>query len=287
MNLIIGIIIVCGSVAGGYLMSGGNLLALWHPNEVVIIGGAAFGAFVISNPMKVVLTVMKSLPTLMKGPRYDKAAYMDLLSLLYDLFAKARKEGLMAIEDDVEEPENSEIFKRYPRILKDRHAVEFVTDYLRLMVGGNMNPFELENLMDVEIETHHQEAELPASAINKVAEGLPGFGIVAAVMGITITMAAIGGPIDVIGAKVAAALVGTFLGILLAYGFVGPMGAALEHIVREEGRFFEVIKVSLLATVNGYSPQVAVEFGRKAMYPSMRPSFRELEEHIKQKKAGG
>jgi len=147
-----------------------------------------------------------------------------------------------------------------------------------------MNPFELENLMDVEIETHHQEAELPASAINKVAEGLPGFGIVAAVLGITITMASIGGPIEQIGAHVAAALVGTFLGILLAYGFVGPMGQALEHVVREDGKFFEVIKVCLLATVNGYSPQVAVEFGRKAMYPSLRPSFRELEEHIKQKK---
>ncbi len=286
MKLILGIIIVLGCVAGGYVLSHGNLLALWQPYELLIIGGAAFGAFVIANPMKIVLRVMKSLPTIMKGPRYNKDAYMDLLSLLYDLFAKARKEGLMAIENDVEEPENSEIFKKYPRILKDHHAVEFITDYLRLMVGGNMNPFELENLMDVELETHHQEAELPASAINKVAEGLPGFGIVAAVMGITITMASIGGPIEQIGAHVAAALVGTFLGILLAYGFVGPMGQALEHVVREEGKFFEVIKVCLLATVNGYSPQVAVEFGRKAMYPSLRPSFRELEEHIKQKKAG-
>ncbi len=286
MNLILGIVIVLGCIAGGYLLAHGNLLALWQPNELIIIAGGAFGAFVIANPMKIVLRVMKSLPTIMKGPRYNKAAYMDLLSLLYDLFAKARKEGLMAIENDVEEPENSEIFKKYPRILKDHHAVEFITDYLRLMVGGNMNPFELENLMDVEIETHHQEAELPASAINKVAEGLPGFGIVAAVMGITITMASIGGPIEEIGAHVAAALVGTFLGILLAYGFVGPMGQALEHVVREEGKFFEVIKVCLLATVNGYSPQVAVEFGRKAMYPSLRPSFRELEEHIKQKKAG-
>jgi len=284
MKLIVGILIVLGCVAGGYVLSHGNLLALWQPYELLIIGGAAFGAFVIANPMKIVLRVMKSLPTIMKGPRYNKDAYMDLLSLLYDLFAKARKEGLMAIENDVEEPENSEIFKKYPRILKDHHAVEFITDYLRLMVGGNMNPFELENLMDVEIETHHQEAELPASAINKVAEGLPGFGIVAAVMGITITMASIGGPIEQIGAHVAAALVGTFLGILLAYGFVGPMGQALEHVVREEGKFFEVIKVCLLATVNGYSPQVAVEFGRKAMYPSLRPSFRELEEHIKQKK---
>ena len=287
MNLIVGIIIVLGSVAGGYVLSHGNLAALWQPYELLVIGGAAFGAFVISNPMKVVLRVMRSLPVLMRGPRYNKAAYMDLLSLLYDLFAKARKEGLMAIENDVEEPENSEIFKKYPRILKDHHAVEFITDYLRLMVGGNMNPFELENLMDVEIDTHHQEAELPASAINKVAEALPGFGIVAAVLGITITMASIGGPIEQIGAHVAAALVGTFLGILLAYGFVGPMGTALEHIVREEGKFFEVIKVCLLATVNGYSPQVAVEFGRKAMYPSIRPSFRELEEHIKQKKAAG
>ena len=281
MFLIIGILIVLGSVAGGYVLSHGNLAALWQPYELIIIGGAAFGAFVISNPAKVVKKVFASVPVLLSGSKYDKALYMDLLSLLHDIFAKARKEGMMAIESDLEEPDKSELFNKYPEIAKDHHIIAFVTDYLRLIVGGNMNPFELENLMDVEIETHHHEAEQPAQALTKVADGLPGFGIVAAVLGIVITMGFISESAEAIGAHVAAALVGTFLGILLAYGFVGPMGTALEHRVAEESKVYECIKVSLLATVNGYSPQIAVEFGRKVLYSTVRPSFQELEEHLR------
>lgn len=281
MFLIIGIVIVLGSVAGGYVLSHGNLAALWQPYELIIIGGAAFGAFVISNPVKVVKQVFGSIPTLLSGSKFDKPFYMDLLSLLHDIFAKARKEGMMAIEADLEEPDKSELFNRYPKIAKDHHIINFITDYLRLIVGGNMNPFELENLMDVEIETHHHEAEQPAQALNKVADGLPGFGIVAAVLGIVITMGFISESAEAIGAHVAAALVGTFLGILLAYGFVGPMGNALEHRVAEESKVYECIKVSLLATVNGYSPQIAVEFGRKVLYSTVRPGFQELEEHLR------
>lgn len=281
MMLIIGVLIVLGSVAGGYVLSHGNLAALWQPYELIIIGGAAFGAFVISNPTKVVKKVFAAIPVLLSGSKYNKAFYMDLLSLLHDIFAKARKEGMMAIEADLEEPDKSELFNKYPDIAKDHHILDFITDYLRLIVGGNMNPFELENLMDVEIETHHHEAEQPAQALTKVADALPGFGIVAAVLGIVITMGFISGSAEAIGAHVAAALVGTFLGILLAYGFVGPMGTALEHRVAEESKVFECMKVSLLATVNGYSPQIAVEFGRKVLYSSVRPGFQELEEHLR------
>ena len=285
MFLIIGSIIVLGCVAGGFVLSHGELAALWQPYELLIIGGAAFGAFVIANPTKVVKEVFKASLGLLKGPKYNKDSYMDLLSLMYDLFNKARKEGMMSIENDIEEPSSSEIFNKYPKIMADHDAIDFICDYLRIIVGGNMNPFELENLMDVELETHHHEAEMPAQAVNRVADALPGFGIVAAVLGIVITMASLGGPPEVIGTHVAAALVGTFLGILLAYGFVGPMAVSLEHRVKDEAKFLECIKVCILATLNGYSPQIAVEFGRKSLAHAMRPSFYELEEHLKGSKA--
>ena len=281
MFIIIGIIIVSGCVAGGYVLSHGKLIALWQPNELIIICGAAFGAFMISNPLKVHKAVMKNMMIILKGSKYQKALYLELLSLMYDLLNKARKEGMMSIEADIEDAHQSEIFQKYPNVLADHHIVDFIADYLRLMVGGNMNPFELENLMDLELQTHHQEALLAANAVTKVADGLPGFGIVAAVLGIVITMGALGGPPEVIGHHVAAALVGTFLGILLAYGFVGPFAIAMEHVVREEGKFYECVKVCLLATANGCAPQVAVEFGRKVMYSSDRPSFSQLEEHVK------
>lgn len=285
MLVILGTIIVLASVAGGYVLSHGNLAALWQPFEVLIIGGAAFGAFMISNPKKVLVAVFKSIPSLLSGPKYNKSAYMDLLSLLHEVFAKVRRDGLMAIEADVEEPDKSEIFNRYPKITKDKHIVQFLSDYLRLMVGGNMNAFELENLMDVEIETHHHESTQPAQALTKVADALPGFGIVAAVLGIVITMGYISESAEAIGAHVAAALVGSFLGILMAYGFVGPMAVALEHRSADEAKVYECMKVSLLATVNGYSPQVAVEFGRKVLFSEVRPSFQELEEHLRAQKA--
>lgn len=283
MKLIIGILIVLGCVAGGFVISKGNLWALWHPPELLIIGGAAFGAFVISNPGTVIKGVFGAVGKLMKGSRHSKQTYMELLALMYDLFTKGRKEGLMALEGDIDEPEESPIFQKYPKILADHHTIDFIADYLRIMVGGNMNPFEIENLIDVELETHHQEAEKVPSAITAVSDALPGFGIVAAVLGIVITMSAIGGPIEVLGAKVGAALVGTFLGILMAYGFVGPMGIALGHIVAEDSKVFECIKVCLLGTLNGYPPQVAVEFGRKTLYSYNRPGFQELEDFVKGK----
>jgi chemotaxis protein MotA len=281
VNLILGAIVVMVSVLGGFMAHGGKLLAIWQPFEIVIICGAALGAFIISNSMKVVMQVLKGIPSLLGGPVYKKQDYMDLLGLMYDLFSKARKEGLMGIESDIEEPEESAIFQKYPRILKNHHAVEFISDYMRLVVSGSMNTFELDSLMDAELETHHHDMAEPGRAVQRVADALPAFGIVAAVLGIVNTMESIGGPIEHIGGKVAAALVGTFLGILLAYGFVGPMSTALERRAEEETRFLTCLKACILANVQGYSPQVAVEFGRKTMAPALRPSFQELEEHLK------
>jgi len=283
MLLIIGSIVVIACVAGGYVLSHGQLMALWQPFEVLIICGAALGAFITANPPAVHKAVISNIISVLKGSKYKKELYLDLLSLIYDLLQKSRKEGMMAIEEDIEDPSESAVFTAYPNVSSDHHVVDFICDYFRLMVGGNMNPFELENLMDIELATHHQEAEMPAKAVTSVADALPGFGIVAAVLGIVITMSFIGGDPALIGGHVAAALVGTFLGILFAYGFVSPLAVAMEHTVREEAKFYECIKVCILASVNGYSPQVAVEFGRKAMYSSQRPSFLELEEHVKNK----
>jgi len=284
MFIIIGILVVLGSVGGGFVLSKGQLIALWQPFELLVIGGAAFGAFLISNPVKVIKASFVSIPTAIKGSPYKKAMYMDLLNLMFDIFNKIRKNGTMSIESDIDEPESSELFNQYPNIMKNHHAMDFICDYMRLMVSGNMNAFEVEALMDVELQTHHQESALAADAITKVSDALPGFGIVAAVLGIVITMASLGGPPEEIGAHVAAALVGTFLGILLAYGFVGPLATSLEHLARDEGKFIECIKTCIMATLNGYTPQVAIEFGRKVMYSTERPSFSELEEHIKNNK---
>ncbi|HFQ13540.1 MAG TPA: flagellar motor stator protein MotA [Gammaproteobacteria bacterium] len=284
MKLIIGILIVLGSVFGGYVLSHGNLEALFQPFELLIILGGATGAFVISNPPKIIGAAGKGMGRLFKGNLYNKQTYMDLLSLMFALFSKARKEGLMALEADIDEPEQSEIFKEYPNLLKNHHLIDFICDYLRLMVGGNMNAFELESLMDLELETHHHEAEAPSHALTNMSDGLPGFGIVAAVMGVVITMGYISEPPEVLGAHVGAALVGTFLGILLAYGFVGPMANAMAAQAEEEGKLFNCAKICIMATLNGYTPQIAVEFGRKALTSDLRPGFLELEEHIKNQK---
>jgi chemotaxis protein MotA len=281
VKYILGFLVVLFAVFGGFAAHGGDLMVIWQPYEYIIIGGAALGSFLIANPPRVVLTVFKSIPKLLQGSKYKREDYLDLLALMYKLFTKARKEGLMGVENDIEEPENSELFQAHPRVLADHHAMEFITDYMRLIISGSMNPHELDALMDLDLETHHEEAHKPSHAVYRVADALPGFGIVAAVLGIVNTMGAIGGSIEVIGMNVAAALVGSFLGILLAYGFVGPTSAALEARAQEEGKFLQCVKACILANVQGYSPQVAVEFGRKTMEGAMRPTFLELEEHVK------
>ncbi len=284
MLVIIGYVVICVAVFGGFAMAGGHLGSLVQPVELIMIFGAAIGSFCVSNTGKVIKGTLKALPTVLKGSKYTKSLYIELLSLLFDVLAKVRKEGLMSVESDVDNPEQSPIFSRYPRILSDHHAMEFITDYLRLMVGGNLNAFEIENLMDVEIETHHHEGEIPVSAMAKIGDALPAFGIVAAVMGVVHTMESVGLPPAELGKLIAAALVGTFLGILLAYGFVSPLSTLLEHKLQEGSKMLQCIKVTLLASLNGYAPQVAVEFGRKVLYSTERPTFSELEAEVKQRK---
>ena len=285
MLIIAGYIIVLASVFGGFALSGGHLGALFQPLELLMIGGAAAGAFFVGNNGKAIKATLKALPALFKGSKYTKSLYMELMSLLFEILSKVRKEGLMSIEADIDSPEESVIFNKYPSILADHHIVEFMTDYLRLMVSGNMDAFQIENLMDNEIQTHHTEGEIPVHTIAKLGDAMPAFGIVAAVMGVVHTMESVGLPPAELGILIAHALVGTFLGILLAYGFVGPLSSTLEQKLHESTKVFECVKVTLLASLNGYAPALAVEFGRKVLFSTERPTFGELEEHIKQSKS--
>jgi len=273
------------SVFGGFAMAGGHLGALFQPIELLMIGGAAGGAFLVGNNTKAIKATLKALPTVFKGSTYTKALYMELMSLLFEILTKSRKEGLMSIEGDIEEPESSPIFSKYPGVLADHHLIEFMTDYLRLMVSGNMDAFQIENLMDNEIETHHHEGEIPVHCIAKLGDGMPAFGIVAAVMGVVHTMESVGIPPSELGMLIAHALVGTFLGILLAYGFVGPLSSLLEQKLHESTKIYQCVKVTLLASLNGYAPALSIEFGRKVLFSTERPSFLELEEHVKQAKS--
>lgn len=284
MLVIVGYVIVCASVFGGFVLAGGHIASLFQPVELLMIGGAAAGAFLVGNTVKTIKATLRDLPKVMKGPKYSKEIYMELMALLYELLGKVRKEGLMSIEGDVERPEESPIFAKYPKVASDHHVIEFLTDYLRIMVSGNLNAMEIENLMDIEIETHHHEETVSSHVIAKLGDGLPAFGIVAAVMGVVHTMASVGIPPAELGILIANALVGTFLGILLAYGFVGPLSSLLEQKAEEGTKIFNVIKVTLLANLNGYAPAMAVEFGRKVLDSTERPSFLELEEHVKQKR---
>ncbi|HWU97331.1 MAG TPA: flagellar motor stator protein MotA [Oxalicibacterium sp.] len=285
MLVIIGYVVVLGSVFGGFALAGGHLHSLFQPVELLMIGGAATGAFFVGNNGKAIKATLKALPTALKGSKYNKALYMELMTLLFEILSKVRKEGLMSIEGDVEAPEESPIFSKYPAVLADHHLTEFMTDYLRLMVSGNMDAFQIENLMDNEIDTHHAEGEIPVHCIAKLGDGFPAFGIVAAVMGVVHTMASVGLPPAELGILIANALVGTFLGILLAYGFVSPISSVLEQKLHESSKIFQCVKVTLLASLNGYAPALAVEFGRKVLFSTERPSFSELEEHIKQSKS--
>ncbi|UJP05260.1 MAG: flagellar motor stator protein MotA [Nitrosomonas sp.] len=284
MLVSVGYLVIIISVFGGFALAGGHLASLWQPVELLMIGGGAIGAFVVGNSNKALKATLKALPAVFKSSKYTKAMYMDLMTLLYEILGKIRKEGLMSIEADVEAPENSSIFSKYPTILADHHVTEFITDYLRLMVGGNLNSLEIESLMDSELETHHQEGEVPVHVISKLGDGLPAFGIVAAVMGVVHTMESVHLPPSELGILIAAALVGTFLGILLAYGFVSPLAGKLEHNLHESSKMLECIKITLLANLNGYSPVLAIEFGRKVLFTTERPSFLEMEEHVKQSK---
>ncbi len=285
MLVIVGYIVVCGSVFGGFILAGGHMAVLFQPIELLMIGGAAVGASLVGNNSKTLKASLKALPSVFKGSKYSKAMYMELMTMLFDVLTKIRKEGLMSIEGDIEKPEESPLFSKYTLVVSDHHLMEFLSDYLRLMVSGNMDAFQIENLMDNELETHHHEGAMPAHFMAKLGDGLPAFGIVAAVMGVVHTMESVGIPPAELGILIAKALVGTFLGILLAYGFVGPLASLLEQKLEESSKAFQCIKVTLLASLNGYAPALSVEFGRKVLYSTERPTFSELEEHIKQSKS--
>jgi chemotaxis protein MotA len=269
------------AVFGSFILGGGHILALLQPFEFMCIFGAAIGAFVVSNPPKVLRAVLKAVPTCFKSKDYDKTKFLHLIALQYELLQKARGEGLLALEADVNDPEASPIFAKYPTVNEDAHLRDFILDYLRMMLSGNLNVLEVQELMDAELDTHHAEAAIPSNAIQRIADALPAFGIVAAVMGVVHTMGSVGAPPKVLGEMVAAALVGTFLGILLGYGFIGPVASLLEAQAQEAAKRFECVKSVLLAYMSGYSPAVAVEFGRKVVFSTDRPSFQELEDAVR------
>ncbi len=283
MFLIVGYVIILAASLGTYAVHG-SLLALWVPLEYIAIVGLTIGGFVAGNTVSVIKATIGALPSVLKGSPYSKAYYVDALALLFEILSKVRKEGLMSIEGDIESPEASPIFSKYPNITSDHHVLEFMTDYLRMMVGGNLNTVEIEALMDVELETHHHEAAGPAHVMSKVGDATPAFGIVVAVMGVVNVMGSVGEPPAVLGKMIGGALVGTFLGILVSYGFIAPVAGLLEQKAQESGTIFKTIKMVLLASMSGYAPQVAIEFGRKTLGSHDRPSFIELEEELKARK---
>ncbi len=286
MLVIVGWIVALAAVFGVFIAHGGNIAVVLKalPFEMAAIGGAALGAFIANNQPAVLKATGRGLAQCFKGSKYTKARYMELMALMYDILQKARKEGLMSIEKDVEEPHSSPLFQKYPAVGNDHHVSEFITDYLRMMVSGNLNSHEIESLMDNEIDTHHHEAHSAVAALQRLAGALPAFGIVAAVLGVVNTMGSVGQPPAVLGGMIGSALVGTFLGILLAYAFAEPLAGLLEQKVDEAGKELQCIKTTLLASMQGYAPQVAVEFGRKVLYSTVRPTFSELENHVKGKK---
>ncbi len=286
MFVIIGWAVSMACIFGVYIAHGGNISVILHalPFEVTTILGAAIGAFLANNQMKVVKSAVAGLGRCFKGSKFSKARYMELLALMYDILQKARKEGLMSIEKDVEDPHSSALFQKYPIVGNDHHVTEFITDYLRMMVSGNLNAHEIESLMDAEIDTHHAEEHAAVAALQRIAGGLPAFGIVAAVLGVVNTMGSVGQPPAVLGGMIGSALVGTFLGILMAYGFAEPLAGLLEQKVEDAGKELQCIKTTLLASMQGYAPQVAIEFGRKVLFSGDRPTFGELEAHVKGKK---
>ncbi|MBI5784017.1 MAG: flagellar motor stator protein MotA [Rhodocyclales bacterium] len=283
MFLLIGYVVVLLASVGTYAVHG-SLAALFVPMEYLAIIGLTIGGFIAGNGGKAIKATMAALPSVLKPSPFSKTLYMELLAMLYEILGKVRKEGLMSIENDIENPDSSPIFSKYPAVTRDHHVMEFITDYLRMMVGGNLNAFEIENLMDLEIETHHHEAHVPAHVMSKVADSTPAYGIIVAVMGVVNVMGSVGEPPAVLGKMIGGALVGTFLGILVAYGFVSPIAGQLEQKAEEGGKIYQCIKAVLLASMNGYAPQVAVEFGRKVLYSTERPGFLELEEDLKARK---
>jgi chemotaxis protein MotA len=280
MLFIIGALVVLACVIGGYMAQGGHLAALYQPFELVIIGGAAVGAFVISNPMTVIKRTAAALAELLKGAPFSKDNYLELLSMLYTVFKMAKSKGMLALEQHVEKPDESTLWQKFPKFAGDHHALTFLCDYLRLLTLGSDNPHEMEALIDEELETHHAERNQVTSAVRTMADGMPALGIVAAVLGVIHTMGSISEPPEVLGRLIGGALVGTFLGVLLSYGFVAPIASSLQARYDAEAKYFQCIKAGLLAYMQGYAPAVATEFARKALLSEVRPTFYEVEEAV-------
>ena len=278
MFSIVGILVVFGAVIGGFLMEKGKLAVLVQPAELLTIAGAAVGTLLVANPGHVLKKIGGGLAGAFGGTKFPKQRYLDSLKMMFDLFSKARKEGLVAIESDIEEAEKSQIFQKYPAFLKDHHARDFVCDTMRMAITGGVSSFDVDQMMDLDMEVHHHSAEQPMHALTTVADALPGLGIVAAVLGIVLTMSSLGGPPEEIGHKVAAALVGTFLGILLCYGLVGPLASNMSKRVDEEHSYYHVLRVVMLSFIKGLSPILAVEMARRAIPAHVRPGFSELED---------
>lgn len=276
MIIIVGALVVLGSVVGGYLLHGGHLLVLNQPSEFIIIFGCAIGSLLISTPGKILKLMLAQIKSLF-SVGITKADYLDLLAMLYQLFKLIQQSGVMALESHIEDPQNSAVFSKYPKFLARHHAVDFLADSLKVIILGGISPHDLESLLDEDLQIHHEEAAKPAATLTKIGDALPGLGIVAAVLGVVITMGAIDGPPSEIGHKVAAALVGTFLGILLSYGFVAPLAGNMEHAVADEGRYAVCIKTGLLAIYKGFPPAIAVEFARRVLPGDVRPGFDEAE----------
>jgi chemotaxis protein MotA len=281
MLSIVGIIIVFGAIIGGFLMEQGKLMVLVQPAELVIIGGSAIGTLLVANPLPTVIKVFKSLLGVLSGSSYTQTFYLDSLKMLYDLFNIARKNGMAKLEEEIESPAKSPVFSKYPKLAKDHHLLNFVCDTVRTAVAGVVLPHDLDAMLENDIEVHHQELAAPVRALSTVADALPGLGIVAAVLGVTITMSALGGPPEAIGHKVAAALVGTFLGILLCYGVASPLAANLEKLTDAESQYYQVLRAGLMAFAKGMAPIIAIEFARRAIPNALRPGFNEMEKACK------
>ncbi|MEM2100275.1 MAG: flagellar motor stator protein MotA [Thermoproteota archaeon] len=284
MLTLIGVAVVIVTVIGGYLLAHGNLSVLIQPAEFIIIFGAATGSFLIASPPKVVTLVIRNIISIVGLKSYTKENYIELLSLLYQLFTKAKKEGAVSIESDIEEPKKSPIFAKYNGVTGNHRAVNFICDNLKVIITTNVSPHELESLMDTEIEANYHESMLTARSVSKVADALPALGILAAVLGVILTMGKIDQPPSVIGHSIGAALVGTFLGVFMSYGFLAPLATKLEHMADESKVYLEVIKGAFVAFTSGTAPQIAVEFGRRAIPAEERPSFNELEKAIREKR---
>jgi len=280
MLVIVGSLVVLGAVVGGYLIAGGHLEVLFQPAELLIIGGAAVGAFITANTKKVLGATVKSIVRTLKGPRHNKNSYIELLSLQYQVFKLAKSKGMLALEQHVENPEESSLFAAFPNFVADHHALVFLCDYLRLLTLGTDNPHEVEALMDEDIETHHHEETEVADALTTMADAMPALGIVAAVLGVIVTMGSITEPPEVLGHLIGAALVGTFLGVLMSYGFIGPLAAGLRKVIDADAKYYGCIKAGLLAYMQGYAPAIAVEFARKALLSDVRPTFYEVEDAV-------